>query len=431
MRELAFKTGGRKLFNEDLSDLQEQIRAAESLFLGEEPFVISGMIFTGSTGAYNISEGYVWLGNKIRKVDEITSFDEISQTTHLLSNNISEETEYDDNIDRQSTISYEYELKNNLDTSGIPSSELLRIDDIPNIRRYFENVLGDKYVLKDSGQAQVIANNLSLTGATIVSDADITTTSDINAVNMALSGDLVAFSGDIYTVQGDISSVQGSIMANEFRGINSATPSIDSNGIIGDNKVVTDSIANGNVTSDKIGNGSVIADKIGTGAVTSGKLGSESVITDKILDGNVTYSKLSTDTQNSFSQVSYLGGGSFTKLKTHIQEIGVWNMLDDEDKEVQMLGTFVNSNEIVSLSAVIYDDNLIQKIYPFGQTSVEPFTGGNAQGIPDGSIETVSGSQGALSVKISRTNGSRFDNNNFNDISGGRNRGYITITYIA
>ena len=54
-------------------------------------------------------------------------------------------------------------------------------------------------------------------------------------------------------------------------------------------------------------------------------------------------------------------------------------------------------------------------------------------GVPDGSIEAYDkfGQAGVLYVNISRTNGSRFDNNNFNDISGGRNRGYITITYIA
>ena len=221
MRELIFNTGGRKLFNEDLGDLQDQIRAAESLFLGEEPFVISGFIFTGSTGAYNISEGYLWLGGKIIKVDETTAFDENAAPAFYInaSDVVDEETEYDDNTDKVSTKVYGYGLGiTPSDTDPINNS--LRIDDIPNIRRYFDNVLGDKYVLKDSGQTQVIANNLSLTGATIVSDADISTTAKVTAAAIDVTnGNLRVINGNLSVGSGSIFALNG-IVGDEFYTIN-------------------------------------------------------------------------------------------------------------------------------------------------------------------------------------------------------------------
>ena len=424
MRELAFDIGGRKLFNEDLSDLQEQIRAAESLFLGEDPFVISGMIFTGSTGAYNISEGYVWLGNKIRRFDGIASFDEISTTTHLLSENLSEETEYDDNIDRQSTISYGYRLESNLNTSGIPSSELLRIDNISNIRRYFDNVLGDKYVLKDSGQTQEILNNLSLNLATISSNANISTQALLSAASIYVTnGELKVMNGNLRVEIGSIYASNG-IVGDEFYTINGGGASILSDGIIGADKVVTNSIANGAVETIKIDNL----------AVTSVKIAEDAVITSKILDGNVTYGKLSTDTQNSFSQVSYLGGGSFTQLKTHIQEIGGYDMTGAQNKSVNLTNFPAEAIQtITSVSVVILSDIIGGGTYPFSQATKYSSAANLAAGYnPDGTIEVVrqdvAGGAPLTNIYIESATGSRFDNTDFNATN--INRGYITITYL-
>ncbi len=61
MKENIYSAGGRPLFNEDLSAIEDHLKAVHNIFASEEPFVISGMQYSGTTTSTTISDGYVWL----------------------------------------------------------------------------------------------------------------------------------------------------------------------------------------------------------------------------------------------------------------------------------------------------------------------------------------------------------------------------------
>ena len=81
MKELILGFGGRRLHNEDLDAIQKSIESAYQAFASEQPFIISGMVFNNTSGSlYDISEGYLWLGSKIRKFSATTGVDLSSPT---------------------------------------------------------------------------------------------------------------------------------------------------------------------------------------------------------------------------------------------------------------------------------------------------------------------------------------------------------------
>lgn len=72
MKEYKSKEGGRHLYNDDVHNLQDFIISITEMFKNSgQSFVINGCNVTQITGnnpEIQVSEGYVWLGNKIRKV---------------------------------------------------------------------------------------------------------------------------------------------------------------------------------------------------------------------------------------------------------------------------------------------------------------------------------------------------------------------------
>jgi len=75
MKEYKSKEGGRHLFNDDIHNLQELALSVTEMFRNSgQKFVINGCNVTVANSAQGtvitVSEGYVWLGNKIRKVEQ-------------------------------------------------------------------------------------------------------------------------------------------------------------------------------------------------------------------------------------------------------------------------------------------------------------------------------------------------------------------------
>lgn len=89
-------------------------------------------------------------------------------------------------------------------------------------------------------------------------------------------------------------------LINKFKG-NSASSYLD-NGDVGffvvpikDARYIAGVIQNNAVTTDKLADDAVTSPKIATGGVSSGNLANNSVITEKIVDGNVTTAKIADD----------------------------------------------------------------------------------------------------------------------------------------
>ncbi|MBL6445664.1 hypothetical protein JMN32_05050 [Fulvivirga sp. 29W222] len=166
MKELVFNTGGRKLFNEDFEALQALSKSFESFYLTEDPFVITGVNITSVSGnIYNVSPGYVWLGNRIRRFDGATNTD-LTSDLFINVRDTEESKEYFDNVSRVSSRTYGSILSN----TSLGGSNSLRISRTTDARRYVKDVLGGKVVLLTPfTTTQTVQNNLTLQGDLTVS----------------------------------------------------------------------------------------------------------------------------------------------------------------------------------------------------------------------------------------------------------------------
>ncbi len=97
MKELTSNTGGRYLFFDDISDLQNSaLASASALFFGKANCVLSGCTVSGNT----VSEGYVWLEGKIRHVPQTSN---LTFPVYIVSNNVTEQGMYLDSATQQDT----------------------------------------------------------------------------------------------------------------------------------------------------------------------------------------------------------------------------------------------------------------------------------------------------------------------------------------
>jgi hypothetical protein len=391
MKELVINAGGRRLYNEDLLNIQDHLISVHSLFASEEPFVLSGLQYTLVSGnVWNISSGVVWLGGKIRNAPAISNVS-LDVPRFIITSDTQESRLYDDNVSRSAVDVLE--AIHSTTSSGVGVNELLRIDDINLLRRYYKDVLGGQYVRLNAGEPQSIDDGLTVDGSLGVG---------IN-LNVASNG---TFLGSVTTTWGYYSDTGGL--------------AINPNGTVATNKVVTDSIANQAINSDKIDAGAVLpqhiqqyavtTNKIGLEAVTHNQLSTDSVTTDKVLDGTITMDKLATSAKNLLSQVDSLPSGNL-RIKTKVIEIGNWNM-DINSVKTTLHGLSVSqASKITSISATIQPDNNVN--------------GSLIALLADGFILVNNGDQ--TRVYLSRNGGGTFDNSNF---SGSTNRGYIEIRYM-
>ena len=117
---------------------------------------------------------YVWLGGKLRYFAGATSID-LSTPQYI---NVSDSTSsrlYEDSVTRIAVEDF------NTTTSAtfVNSNDSLRIDQPSDTRRYFQNVLGDKYLQLNSSDTEYILGDIVFEG-TISTTSSISTTGLFN-----------------------------------------------------------------------------------------------------------------------------------------------------------------------------------------------------------------------------------------------------------
>lgn len=288
MRELQFETGGRKFFNEDVVDLQDHLISIQNMFVGEQPFILSGMVFTNVGGSiYDITEGYIWLDGKIRFFDSQTGID-IQTNSYINVLDTSEYTEYEDLSTKVSSIVYGSVI------GSIPlGNESIAISTPSDISRYYENILGDKYLQIDAENLVTVLSQVQFDGSVTFSErltAQEISASDVSVHSQVSSSNDISIAGSINS---DLLQVDGTITAGEIYTLGSTVNLV----VRDDGKLNTDTVRTGSiedlaVTEPKIANGAVTNLKIATAAVDANKLAPNSVTEDKIFDGAVTADKI-------------------------------------------------------------------------------------------------------------------------------------------
>jgi hypothetical protein len=334
MREIILNAGGRFLFNEDIIDLQSHTAAMHNIFASETPFVISGMTFTEvATDTYDISAGYVWLGEKIRHYAGATSVD-FSVDQFL---NVADSTEsrlYDDGITRTAIAVNGLVLS----TTGAGGTNQLQVNGGVGVRRYYENVLGDKYLLVDAAETQQVLSAINFQGS-ITSSGTISTSSSLSAANLTITGNASVNTLSIGLTPLFDSSAKllaaNSITEGNITDLNITTDKIQdlavTNAKIGDQVITKEKIAPLTITEGKIQDGAVTNAKLGDGAVTNPKIGDDAVQSAQIKDGVVTTSKLNfapvkflAKGQYNFTSVNAGSARSFSAHQTHNLGLSGW-----------------------------------------------------------------------------------------------------------
>lgn len=344
MKELVINNGGRRLFNEDLNSLQDHLKAVQEIFKGESPFILSGIQYSLVSGTtYNISEGYVWLGNKIRYFSGANSVN-VSTEQYINTADSTTSRLYEDNNQRTALEDFGTALV----ATAIDSTNSLRIDQIDDARRYWKNVLGDKFLSLDSSETQYVLSNVSMQG-TFTSTGTITTSGTINASQVSTTN-LSADSGTVTALQSssivtntlNVNSTAvfaSSLKAAVYEAGDGSGAVINNDGSISTDRVTSDSIKAGAVDTSELSDGAVTTIKIDNGAVEHEKLATDSVYGDKIKDEAITTNKIDilavtgdkianeTITNNKLEDESVYGDKIKQKsiVDTHIADFAIQN----------------------------------------------------------------------------------------------------------
>lgn len=313
MRELVLGSGGRRLYNEDLDDLQNNLLAISQIFASENPFVISGIEFTEvSTNVHDVSAGYVWLGGKIRQYGGTTNLDtSTTLPSYIVVSDSQIPRMYDNNTNLPATNVYG--TLSSTDITLVAPNDYLRIDDIVNIDRYYENIIGDNYLKLDFSQTQEVQGAINLL-SNLTSQGDISITGDVSArsvyttASITTDGTLIAgtvasngsvsaaggissqqniYSAGTLSTQSDLtvtgsSFVHGTTNSGTYRAFGQGNPTINADGTIG-----TDFVNGGSIVDLAITSGKIAPNQIGLGHMTD-----ESVGTAEIINGSITSNKI-------------------------------------------------------------------------------------------------------------------------------------------
>ena len=278
MREIVIDTGGRKLLNDDLEGIQDHILALQSIFVDEDPFILSGVNLSFGVNGINISNGYVWLGGKIRFFSGASDLN-LRIDTYINVEDTDSRTLYGDGIIRTSKSFYGATLSTT--NMGLNSLTL-----VGGGRRY-SDVNDSKFLNLNSANTQTIFSELIINGGILFTDSlSITNTvtwTDLRVHSLSVQ-DFDVTNALLVTVNNDsyIAEWCKSSSISIFGGAG-----IISNLGFAANTVNENSIEDGAVTEDKIFNNSVTEDKIFNGSVTTGKFEDGAVTTDKILAGTL------------------------------------------------------------------------------------------------------------------------------------------------
>ena len=208
---------------------------------------------------------------------------------------------------------------------------------------------------------------------------------------------------------------------------------INPNGTVATDKVVTDSVADNNITrahiqdnaigSDQIDSNAVGNSELNANAVSETKMQSGAVSTNKIQDDAVTENKIDESFRNTLGSIASVPSG-FNSIKTVVVEIGGWNMQDDETTSVL---TGIQQSEIGSASRVLSASATITRDDGINIYNLEDC---GQSGTMSGCISQYQIFGGAeVGVTLQRTVGGFFDSDDFDAPS--QNRGYLTVSYLV
>jgi hypothetical protein len=429
MKEIVVNAGGRRLHNEDLIDMQEHLISLQNIFAGEEPFIISGITPTNTSGSeWSFSAGVLWIGGKIRLFSSQTV--DVSTNPFIITSDTTNSRLQEDG-ETEITNQY-FEVALSPTSSGANNS--IDISDPLVIRRYQENVLGDKYLQKDVDLAQTVIGRIIANGGLTTTALTVSETANILGGANISENLYVALSA---TIDGNILT-SGAVSAT--LPIQSAT-SLKATGS-GFIESATTIAAGGDITSNAhiIASGDVKGETISVTAAddvikADGKLNVDTVQTASITDSAVTNDKIASSTINedrmdldSFVQIPRnvaLPSGANNRIKTAAYEIGNWNM--DLDREYSVPCPDINSGDrvkVLSVSAMIFDDNL--EIFKPLNSASDYWGGWDTFG----AVESITLESNVVTVNLERLENGIFDNNNYDSATGGV-RGWIYVTWMA
>lgn len=196
MKEYIAESGGRYTYADDILNLQELSLSMTAIFTGCADFIISGCLINGS----DISEGYVWINNKIRYFEGCKG---VNFPYYIYEKNINDSTTYANDINKRGRCNYLCEggkavpTETDSITGIIPSFIELKEEYCP---RFQDKFMGKYAVLLETPfSRQTIAKDLLLQGNLTIEKAieSKTSSSVVNHTNGYAIKQIVKSSGDV------------------------------------------------------------------------------------------------------------------------------------------------------------------------------------------------------------------------------------------
>lgn len=201
MKEFSSQEGGRHIYNSDFKNLQELALAMQEIFRDAGGnFVISGCEVTISGNTASVAEGYVYISNKVRKVEAASSIS-TSGLCIIPQQKESEAIPYADGGSDEQYIDYYAEVSNSSSTSGaiIYDSSL---GSFPNLASaWFNNYSVSKTMSGQSIADLSLTNSLSVSGTLSASngvtiDSGTSVTKSGSTLQLKINGFIYTFSAN-------------------------------------------------------------------------------------------------------------------------------------------------------------------------------------------------------------------------------------------
>lgn len=167
MKEFYAELGGRKVFNEDIIELQDTSLSITEIFSGLQAFVISGVEVTITAGTIaDISAGYLWLGDKIRKFDGQSGV-ELADNNYIEAEDVDVQTSYDQSVQKVGYKNYTIKWTSQ-PTSYTPTGDFIKLGTDDGARPGIdEGFFGIRSILKTTTDASQSISSSLVVGGTI------------------------------------------------------------------------------------------------------------------------------------------------------------------------------------------------------------------------------------------------------------------------
>ncbi len=157
MKEFQSTTGGRHVYNTDFKNLQELALAMQEIFKAcDGSFVISGCDVTVTGTTASVSEGYVYIDKKVRKVEAATNLS-VSNLKIVASQRSGDSIPYADGNNGNQYIEYYAEAKSVSTVSSFFIAYDQSLASFPNLATVFFNYYA---VCKKAGEQSIDSLNV-------------------------------------------------------------------------------------------------------------------------------------------------------------------------------------------------------------------------------------------------------------------------------